>query len=157
DSRGRLITASRFLAPIGDSGSGEAAFVTTYRYDGSSTRVSGVTQSDGTSLSFVYDAAGRVSAVAHRPGAPDAPLAFAYGVQPDSTAITDGNGKVWTYRHDPIDGRVLEVLTPKVSASSFSTKFQYDAAGNLRSVTDAANDAVVYRYDAAGNRELERD
>lgn len=157
DSHGRLTTVTRFLAPNDSGVPAGAGFATTYGYEDSSNRIASVTQSDGTTLSFTYDAAGRVSVVTDQSGASDAQLALAYDAQPNSTTITDGNGRVWTCRHDGLEGRLIEVLTPRVGDSSLSTKFQYDAAGNLQGTTNPQNNAVIYRYDAAGNPEFERD
>jgi YD repeat-containing protein len=157
DSQGRLTTVTRFLAPSDGGAPAGAGFATSYGYKDSSNRIASVTQSDGTTLSFTYDAAGRVSAVTDQSGAPDAQLAFAYDAQPNSTTVTDGNGRVWTYRHDGLEGRLIEFLTPQVGNSSLSTKFQYDTAGNLEGTTDPQNNAVIYRYDAAGNPEFVRD
>src|SRR5262245_41461184 len=155
DGQGRLTTVMRHLAPNGSSGGD--SFVTTYNYDASSLRIAGVTQSDGTDVSFTYDAGGRVSAVKDRNGSAGAQFALAYGPQPDSTVITDGNGQIWSWRHDGTTGQLTEVTTPPVGNTGLSTTFRYDTAGNLLSVTDPQNNAVTYGYDGNGNRALERD
>lgn len=157
DNNGRLISVTRYLAPTGDNVPPGPGFAIRYNYNDSSNRIASVTQSDGTILSFTYDAAGRVSTVTDQNGVHDAQLVFAYDVQPNSTTITDGNGQVWTYRYNGLEDRLIEVLTPPVGGSSMSTKFQYDGAENLQGITDPQNNSVIYHYDAAGNREFERD
>ena len=116
-----------------------------------------MTQSDGTSVFFTYDAAGRVSTVKDHSGATSAQLVFTYSTATNSTAITDGNGQVWTYRYDATTQQLTEILTPAVGGAALSTKFMYDASGNLVSITDARNNTVTYGYDSNGNRTLERD
>jgi YD repeat-containing protein len=91
DSQGRLTTVTRHLTATGGSAGGDG-FVTTYGYGDSSSRIATVTQSDGTSLSFGYDAEGRLREVRDHAGAAAAHLEFVYGADPNSTAITDGNG-----------------------------------------------------------------
>src|SRR5215475_9828072 len=149
DNQGRLITVSQRLAPNGSSGGD--SFVTTYDYDASSIRIAGLTQSDGAVLSFSYDTDGRVSGIKDRNGAAGAQLTFVYGPQPDRTAVTDGNGQVWTYRHDATTGQHTEIVTPPVGNTGLSSKFRYDGAGNLVGVTDPQNNAVTYGYDGSGN------
>ena len=134
-----------------------AVFVTNYTYDATSTRIASVTQSDGTSVFFTYDTAGRVSTVKDHSGATSTQLAFTYGTATNSTAITDGNGQVWTYRYDATTRQLTEILTPTVGGAALSTTFTYDARGNLVSITDARNNTVTYGYDSNGNRTLERD
>src|SRR5262249_44564804 len=155
DNQGRLSTVSQRLAPNG-SGGGDS-FGTTYDYDASSIRIAGLTRSDGAGRSFSYDTDGRVSSIKDRNGAAGAQLTFVYGPQPDRTAVTDGNGQVWTYRHDATTGQLTEIVPPPVGNTGLSTKFRYDGAGNLVGITDPQNNAVTYGYDSSGNRTLERD
>ncbi len=157
DSQGRLTTVTRHLTPTEGSPPAGPGFITTFSYDDSSMRIASVTQSDGTSVSFTYDAVGRVSAVKDYGGAPGAQLALAYGSQPNSTAITDGDGQAWTYRHDATTGQLTEVLTPPVGGTGLSTTFLYDARGKLAGITDPNNNAVTYGYDNGGNLAFERD
>ncbi len=152
DSLGRLTTVTKDLTPADG-----AVFITNYTYDATTTRIASVTQSDGTSVFFTYDATGRVSTVKDHSGATSAQVTFTYDPATNSTAITDGNGQVWTYRYDATTRQLTEILTPPVDGAALSTKFQYDASGNLVMIDDARNNTVIYEYDSNGNRTLERD
>ena len=157
DSVGRLTTVTTDLTPADASMADGVVFVTTYTYDETSARIASVTQSDGTSVCFTYDAAGRVSAVQDQRDATSAHLVFTYSPATHSTAITDGNGQVWTYRYDATTQQVTEILTPPVGGAALSTTFTYDADGHPARITDARNNTVTYGYDRNGNCTLERD
>ncbi|TMH32688.1 MAG: RHS repeat protein [Betaproteobacteria bacterium] len=157
DSLGRLTTVTTDLTPADGSIADGVVFITNYTYDDTTTRIASVTQSNGTSVFFTYDAAGRVSTVKDHSGATSSQLVFTYRTATNSTAITDGNGQVWTYRYDATTQQLTEILTPTVDGAALSTTFTYDASGNLVSITDARNNTVTYGYDSNGNRTLERD
>ena len=97
---GRLTTVTADLTPADGSIADGVVFVTNYTYDDTTSRIASVTQSDGTSVFFTYDAAGRVRTVKDQSGATSTQLVFTYSPATNSTAITDGNGQVWTYRYD---------------------------------------------------------
>jgi YD repeat-containing protein len=157
DSLGRLTAVTSVLTPADGGIADGAVFVTNYTYDGTTTRIAGVTQSDGTSAFFTYDAAGRVRTVKDHGGATSTQLEFTYGTATNSTAITDGNGQAWTYGYDATSKQLTEILTATAGGATLSTKFTYDANGNLVTITDASNNTVTYGYDSNGNRTLERD
>jgi YD repeat-containing protein len=161
DGSGRLTTVTTDLTPDDGSVADGAVFVTNYTYAGTSTRIAGVSQSDGTSVSFTYGTAGRVKAVTDHSGAASDQQAFSYGTATNSTTVTDGNGNgngnAWTYRYDATTRQCTEILTPAVGGVPLSTRFIYDARGSLASITDAANNTLTYGYDGNGNRTLERD
>jgi YD repeat-containing protein len=110
DSSGRLTTVTTDLTPADGSIADGVVFVTNYTYDTTTARIASVTQSDGTSVFFTYDAAGRVSTVKDQSGATSAQLVFTYSPATNSTAITDGNGQVWTYRYDATTQQLTEIL-----------------------------------------------
>ncbi|MGC3998595.1 MAG: Ig-like domain repeat protein [Anaeromyxobacter sp.] len=127
DAQNRLSTVSVKLNPKNDAqvaaGLAQSTYTTTYTYDGTSTRVAKITQSDGTSLSFEYtlvDGSYRVSKVTD---ALDQVTTFAYDTAAKRTAVTDALGLV--------------------------TVCDYDAAGNFKSIQSAAGKTRVdYSYDA---------
>jgi YD repeat-containing protein len=106
---------------------------------------------------FTYDASGRLSAVKDQSGANSAQLTFTYTITTNSTTITDGNGQNWTCQYDGTSKQLTEIASPPVGGLNLSTKFKYDAGGNLASITDPRNNTVIYEYDSNGNRTLERD
>jgi YD repeat-containing protein len=155
DNSGRLTTVTADLTPADGSIVDNVVLVTTYTYDGTTTRIASVAQSDGTSVSFTYEA-GRISAVKDQSDATSAQQVFTYSPETNSTTITDGNGQVWTYRYDGTSRQLTEILSPMVGGANLSTKFKYES-GNLVNITDPRNNMVVYEYDSNGNRTLERD
>jgi YD repeat-containing protein len=157
DNLGRLTTVTTDLTPDDGNIADGAVFLTNYTYDKSTARIANVTQSNGTSVFFTYDAAGRVSTVKDDGAATSAQVSFAYDTSTNSTAITDGNGQTWTYRYDATTLQLTEASTPAADGAVLSTRFQYDASGNLLSIIDARNNTVTYGYDGNGNRTLERD
>lgn len=155
DDRGRLATVTTDLTPADGAITDGVVFVTTYSYDGTTTRIASVTHSDGTGVFFAYDA-GRVSTVKDDSGATSAQWVLTYNATTHSTAVTDGNGQVWTLRYDGTTQQLTEIVTPPVGGTALSTKFAYDS-GNVVGITDARNNTVTYRYDGNGNRTVERD
>ncbi len=156
DPQGRLAAVTRYLSPAPTNAPAGPGFTTEYSYEGSSRRIAGVSQSDGTGVSFSYDAAGRVTEVRDAGGTTATQLSLAYGPQ-NSTAVTDGTGQVWTYRHDATSGQLIEVVAPAASGTPPSTTFDYDGRGNLTALAGPDNNAAIYGYDSAGNRVLDRD
>ncbi|HEY4146089.1 MAG TPA: DUF6531 domain-containing protein, partial [Pinirhizobacter sp.] len=150
DSLGRLATVTTNLDS--DSESSAAIYRTTYGYDGSSERVSSVSQSDGTVVSYGYtqDAAGdfQVSSITTGTGsaATTTSLTYASG----QTTLTDGKGNAWVYALDA-NGNLASVTSPAVNGSSPVTSYTYDAEGNLTSAMDGGGNLTTYAYDAHGN------
>lgn len=155
DAQGRLISVTTDLTPADNSTSDGKVYTTTYAYDGASSRIAGVSQSDGTSVSFTYELVGseyRIKTVVDSSGT----TSFSYNLIGRSTQIVDGAGRQWDYRYDE-SGRLLEVLAPTVGTQRISTRYAYDAEGNVLQITDGRGNTLSYGYDANGNRVLERD
>ncbi|KUI97041.1 DUF6531 domain-containing protein [Vibrio sp. MEBiC08052] len=128
-------------------------FDTNYQYDGNSHRISMISQSDGSKISFTYDAQGRVSAVTD---GTDHVLNYSYAQ--DHTQLKDSSGRVWRYYFDA-EQRLTRAVTPQissfnVSARSNDTQYYYDTKGHLSRIHDvtAGYDVVSYTYDEQGNR-----
>lgn len=155
DDKGRLSSVTTDLTPADNSISDGKVYTTTYTYDGVSSRIAGVSQSDGTSVSFTYELVGseyRIKTVVDSSGT----TGFSYNLIERSTQIVDGAGRQWDYRYDE-SGRLLEVLAPTVGTQRISTRYAYDAEGNVLQITDGRGNTLSYGYDANGNRVLERD
>ncbi|MFC5742906.1 hypothetical protein ACFPZD_15210, partial [Dyella tabacisoli] len=154
DTQSRLSTVTTTLASDTNSAS-TASYATTYTYDGSSDRVASVTQSDGTTVSYTYaaDANGvyRVATITTGSGAAAQTLTLGYTLGTDTTTVTDGLGRTWTYTYNPA-GELTQVVAPAVNGVSATTHYSYDSNGNLTQVIDANGGITTYTYDANGNR-----
>ena len=134
DAAGRLIEVVTDLTP--DSNLTDEAwdtstvaandgqrYRTAYTYvDGTSLQIASVTQSDGTVVSYDYDAQGRIAHVTRGTGAAAETLAYGYG--PGSTTVTDALNRTWTYTFDA-QGRIATMVAPPVSGLSDVTSYQY--------------------------------
>lgn len=154
DSLGRLASVTTDLTP--DDPTDGSVFTTTYTYDGSSNRVASLTQSDGVTVSYTYDASYRVASVTTGSGADAQTLSFSYDLTDRTTTVTDASGRAWVYGYDAA-GNLTSVTSPAVSGQYQVTHYTYTADGHVASVTDADGNLTVYEYDAHGNRILERD
>lgn len=155
DAQGRLSSVSTDLTPEDNSIADGQVYTTQYTYDGSSFRIASVSQSDGTSVSFTYQlvaGAYRVHTVVDASGS----HTFTYDTANRRTNVSNGLGQVWTYHYDT-SNRLTEVQTPAVDGQRLSTRYAYDAQGNVIRITDGLGNAIDYSYDANGNRVLERD
>ncbi|RDI99307.1 hypothetical protein DVT68_00110 [Dyella solisilvae] len=153
DTQGRLASVTTTLAS--DTDPNGTSYTTSYTYDGTSNRVASVSQSDGTVVSYTYatDAIGndRVATVTTGTGAAAQILTLNYTPGSDTTTVTDGLGRSWTYTYDA-SGRLTQVAAPVVNGASPATRYAYDASGNLLQMTDANGGITYYSYDANGNR-----
>lgn len=148
DSAGRLEQVRTDLNAAG------GVYVTTYAYDGSSERIASITQSDGSSVSYTYDAQGRIASVHDASGV----QTFSYSTDPRRTDVTDALGNVWSYFYDDLN-RLTELRSPapQTNAERLSTRYEYNDAGDVRRIIDARGHAVTFEYDERGNCTLERD
>jgi len=121
DSLGRLDT-------VRDTG---GALLVDYGYDALG-RLATETRGNGTSTGYTYDAADRVTGIAHRDAANAVVAQFAYA-------------------HDA-QGRVQTVTT-----AGGTTTYSYDLAGQLTGVALPGGRTITYAYDAEGNRTVVSD
>ncbi len=155
DSLGRLTSVSTDLSPQDNSIADGKVYTTSYTYVESSFYIASVTQSDGTTVNFGYEQVGadyRVSIVSDASGI----TRFSYDTANRRTDVLNGLGQQWSYYYDTQD-QLIEVRTPAVNGQRLSTRYSYDADGNVLQVVDGRGNSVSYGYDANGNRVLERD
>lgn len=155
DAAGRLRTVSADLTPSGNSITDGKIYATTYAYDGSSLRIAGISQSDGTSVEYGYQLVGneyRVSSVMDASGT----SVFSYDLTNRRTDVTNGLGQQWSFFHDA-EGRLVQQLSPAKDGQRVSTRYAYDADGNLIRMSNGQDQDVEYSYDGKGNRISERD
>lgn len=158
DGVNRLSAVTVDLSPADGSVSDANVYVTTYTYaDASSRRIARIDQTDGSSLAFTYDGAGRVTSMADGLGRV---TSFAYvelGAGNAATDVTDPSGAVTRYTYSAASGNLLEISEPLIDGERPLTKIAYDSSGNVSSIIDADGNATAYTYDAFGNVTLEKD
>lgn len=133
---------------------------TSYAYDGDSLRISMVRQSDGTLLSFGYDAQGRVvTATVGDTNANDADglgqtVTYRYDSASRRTDVSDATGATWSYAFDS-EGRLTRVELPARDGLRDVTQYSYDADGNILQVVTLRGAETLrqtdFSYDIQGN------
>jgi len=173
DSAGRLSSVLVDLTPAdaaGDRDTWDATtaanndgyrFQTVYTYvDATSLQLSQMRQSDGTLVSYTYDAQGRVRTLTRGDTNTDdsdgagQTLTFSYDTANRSTEVADSSGRSWGYVYDAA-GQLIEVRSPALSGVRDLTQYSYDAGGNVTRVKAVRGSVTlsetVYQYDANGN------
>ncbi|MDK2127132.1 hypothetical protein, partial [Parachitinimonas caeni] len=144
------------LSPDDNSTADGKVYQTTYRYDGSSNRLAGIDQTDGSKLSFTYLQVNGEYRLETVTDGLNRVTRFAYDTSTRTTTVFDAYNYATRYRYDT-EGRLLSVSAPSTAAGVQSVTFQYDGDGNLFRSVDGQNNAVVYTYDAAGNQISQQD
>nr|WP_174505705.1 RHS repeat protein [Acinetobacter sp. Marseille-Q1620] len=145
DSLNRLSKVSTDLTPADNSISDNNVYSTSYQYDGTSTRILSVSQSDGTSAYFTYELdtvtnTYRVKTVKDNQGV----TTFTYTA--NKTVVENSLKELWEYSYDSKQ-QLTSIKSPLLEVTSFN----YDDKGNVLNVTHPAGDKVIYRYDGNGN------
>ena len=183
DAQSRLQTVTVDLSPEDGSIADGNVYTTTYSYDGSSTRIASIQQSDGTLMQFAYtdvDGQGDYRVTEVRRGRAAASgqagefdssdlriTTYAYDLANDVTTIT----QVSNPQADPASwagpqtelafdsaGRITRMTAPAdQNGLREVTQYSYDDDGNLLSLTDHSGDVTTYQYDSRGNQTLLRD
>jgi len=166
DSVGRLTSVTTDLTPDTTSDNDPSGntdgrlFRTSYTYvDSSSLKIATVTQSDGTVVSYTYQADGKLKSVTQGDtNTNDADgvgetVTYTYGT--NATTVTDSLGRAWNYEFDA-QGRLTKVTAPAIDGLSDVTIYQYDSAtGDLLQAKTTRGPSPVaqldYKYDANGN------
>ena len=173
DSAGRLAAVLVDLTPddgVGDRNTWDAAtaanndgylFRTNYTYvDATSLRIAQVRHSDGTVVSYTYDASGRIRTVTHgdvntndADGAGQT-LTFSYDTANRSTDVGDSTGRTWTYIYDAA-GQLAQIKAPAIAGQRDVTTYSYDAAGNITRIRTERGSQIQsqadFQYDTNGN------
>jgi len=162
DGLNRLSTVTVDLSPGDSSVADGNTYVTAYTYDGSSKRVASISQTDGSILQISYVLVGSDYRVATLTQAAATGLnrvtSFAYDTVNRVTTVTDPAGQATKLSYDA-KGQLTQVVSPPahVGATAQTTKFGYNANGDVVLVDRGGGDMTVYGYDANGNCLVERD
>ncbi|MFV5643105.1 hypothetical protein VXQ81_19930, partial [Acinetobacter oleivorans] len=145
DTANRLIKVVTDLTPADKVITDQQVYTTTYGYDGSSSRIASITQSDGSSVQFSYELdtvnnVYRVKTVKDSQGT----TTFSYAA--NKTTVTNSLQEVWEYSYD-----ANQQLTSIKNANAEVSSFSYDADGNVLTITDNESNKLTYRYDSNGN------
>ncbi len=134
DTSSRLTTVTVDLSPEDNSISDGKTFVTTYGYDGTSSRITSITESDGTSLQIAYTLVGSAYAVSTltQTISSGVTTATTFSYVAGSTTVTDSQGAATTLTYDS-KGRLTRLKTPSTTTGAVpqSQFFTYDANDNL--------------------------
>lgn len=143
DLQRRLTAVATDLTPSDGSIADGKTYTTRYTYDGSSTLITSIANSDGTTVSFTYDGSGRVSTL--KDGIGQA-TTITYGS--NSTTVTDPLGQSSVITYDTA-GHLVRLQGPASSGQDVS--YTYNAKGDLTQLADSRGNVVSSTYDSHGN------
>ncbi|MES2538048.1 MAG: DUF6531 domain-containing protein, partial [Pseudomonadota bacterium] len=160
DAQQRMTSVTLDLTPDDNSIADGQVYTTTYTYDGASTRLAGMVQSDGSRLDFAYtqlaDGSTRLSEIRQDMGEGSRITRISYDLASHSTSVTDPLGKRTVHGHDA-QGRLTSLTGPAIAGVSQHIAYSYDERGNIVTSTDALGHTTFYEYDASNNLTLQRD
>lgn len=102
-----------------------------------------VTNEEGGTVQYTYDALGRVIQAINED---DAVTKYTYDAKDRVTAIEDVYGYFRHYEYDPMDR-----VTAETDENGVRRTYEYDAKGNLVKYTDGLGNSETYTYDANDN------
>nr|WP_256378330.1 polymorphic toxin type 22 domain-containing protein [Niveibacterium sp. COAC-50] len=143
DAQGRLSTVTTDLSPDDASIADGKVYTVTYGYDGTSTRVRTVLQSDGAALTIGYVQVGadwRVGTLTDEAGRV---TQFAYDTTARTTTITDAAGQTTMLACDTA-GRLTSVVGAMLDGET--QRYAYDAQGNLSTATNPRGEVTTYAW-----------
>ncbi|HYD36729.1 MAG TPA: hypothetical protein VEA60_03895, partial [Allosphingosinicella sp.] len=161
DSLRRLSSVTVDLSPGDHSVADGKSYTTSYTYDGSSSRITSIVQTDGSRLDIAYTQSGseyRVTKLTQTvSGATARVTGLFYDLPTRTTTITDPLGGATTLRYDSA-GNLIQVThpVPASGATAPTVSFAYNSNGDVTSVTEAGR-TTVYSYDSRGNMIQSRD
>ncbi|SNY53633.1 polymorphic toxin-type HINT domain-containing protein [Paractinoplanes atraurantiacus] len=122
---------------------------TSVRYDNAG-NVVGMTNENGEELTSSFDGANRRTGSTAESGGVNAGIEYDDAGNPVKQTTPTGGVVTWKYDDD---GRPIEITEPRgnvegTNASDYTTKYGYDRAGNLETVTDPLGNVSKSTYDA---------
>ncbi|MGU7783235.1 LysM peptidoglycan-binding domain-containing protein [Burkholderia sp. PU8-34] len=156
DTQGRLSQVIVDLSPDDNSIADGRVFTTTYTYDGSSSRIASITQSDGAQVAFAYvqvDGDYRVATISERgDGGVMRVTSLSYDTMKNQTTVTDPLGYQKILSYDAQGRLTLIQSAPSLNGQVERTWFSYDAHGGyLSTVGSSTGKTLNLTYDGAGN------
>ncbi|GAA4044674.1 LysM peptidoglycan-binding domain-containing protein [Parerythrobacter jejuensis] len=152
DGNGRLATVTIDMTPELSGTSDGDKYTISYLYD-SAGRVTRMTQSDGSRTDIAYDAQGRVTQLDEHVGAGEI-RTTRIGYGRNVTSVTDAQGQVTKLWYDA-KGQMIQLMSPPATrgGKAIVQQFEYDNDGNLlRTIqTDAENASVAGNLVEAGS------
>lgn len=144
DGSNRLTTVTVDLSPTDNAVTDGKTYVTTYAYDGTSKRVSSITQTDGSSLAITYDTSARVKTMVQT-ASTGVTRTTSIDYQAGFTNVTDPTGQVTRMDYDA-KGQLTKITAPAPAAGIAAqvTQFAYNANGDLTSVVDPLGYTTTY-------------
>ncbi|MEH1124165.1 polymorphic toxin-type HINT domain-containing protein [Micromonospora sp. CPCC 206061] len=123
---------------------------TSVEYDNAG-NVVGMTNENGEKLGYTYDAANRRTDGTSPDAAPGAEIEYDQAGNPTRQVTPTGGVVTWQYDDD---GRPVAVTEPRgnvagATPDDFTTRYAYDPAGNLATVTDPLGSVTRFTYDAS--------
>ncbi|RQY32502.1 LysM peptidoglycan-binding domain-containing protein [Burkholderia stagnalis] len=154
DEQGRLSVVTVDLTPEDNSVADGKVYTTKYAYDGASSRIASLTQSDGSKLSFTYVQVGADWRVATIAQAADSGVVRVTSLNYDAarrqTTVTDPLGNVQVLSYDDA-GRLTQTRAKVSGGQTKDTRYQYDDTGNLARLETPNGRVLVLTYDPTGN------
>ncbi|PXX47081.1 RHS repeat protein [Undibacterium pigrum] len=143
------------VAPDGANTAAGHVYSTRYTYDGNSKRLAGISQDDGTQLSFTYQEIAGEYRLSQIEDGQQQTTRFAYDIGNGITTVEDSlhQHTVLSYR---ADGKLIAIDQPQGQGSSH-TDLNYDDQGNLLTVIADNQLLSELQYDAAGRQISGRD
>ena len=110
----------------------------------------GILHSNGQSVAFTRDAAGRITAITDPAGKQ---IVYAYSASGDLTSVTNRTQAVSKFNYNRSHG-LVDYTDPQ---GTLAARYVYDADGRLIAAYDATGRAVEMTHDTANNREVVKD
>jgi YD repeat-containing protein len=153
DGYARLKTRHRPEQQV-DSTNSYSTDHTTWNYNPDDT-VQVVTDARGASQNFSYNGRHLVTAISYAAPsgittiAPVQPVAYSYDAAGNRTLMTDGNGHT-NYTYDELSQMRSETRQFNGVTGNYALNYDYNLAGELKTITDPTGATINYGYDALG-------